>query len=312
MKQSEQALRPILIPTNIGLNCKLGMDCNGYYKLAVDEYNRSNVENAIIEMHKAINLADQYHPLIHFQGSHLYFDMAQIAMIMGNMKKAEEYSDKAVFFDHNNEAAKMMKNEVTTKFSSSDYSKSSINILDYHNKIKLSQQGFLFEASPEKPKTIAGLSSIMVEHDRAMNDISSGDLDNGFNILLELTKNIDNHENDETTKQMIFHHLGQAYARQENWGKAKESFEQAKIYDKILHESYHMQASRLYYDRGCFYFENNEDDMAINDFNKALYLDKNNMLALQSRLELNKKRNNRVEAEIDMQRLEQMQGQKIA
>ena len=55
-----------------------------------------------------------------------------------------------------------------------------------------------------------------------------------------------------------------------------------------------------YYDRGCFYVEISELDMALNDFTKAYNINKDNIISLRSRAAFQRLKGNERDAEQDI------------
>ena len=212
-----------------------------------------DVKSALTAMHKAVNLADQYHPLIHFQGSHLQVDLAQTYLELERIDEAKTACKHAVFLDHTNQAALAMQNTWSDgaaglKNRLAEYPRSTVLLADYHAKIRLSKHGLLFESDLSAIAKKPPLTKLMQQHDEAISFAEKGKLAEAESILLDLTFEASDEiraelSNSLEIRNILYHHLGQIYANAGHWRDALMAFEAAVEYDTIVHKTYHADDS---------------------------------------------------------------------
>lgn len=233
---------------------------------AIEQVKAGELDDALTTYHKATNLNDKYHPLIHFQGSHLFLDKACALAHLDREDEAEKDFEHAVFLDHRNELA-INKTRTSPSNKLSDYHPSTPRLQDYHNRIKLSMHGYLFDAIPMTNGDDLPFGDDILGHD-AIYDIQ----ENGN--ITEARDAYEKHLKTHRRCRHSFHHLGQCHVMLGELYEAVRCFGRSAQIEESVHKSYHTDAARHFTNRGIIYLMKEDWDMALNDFNKALNLNK--------------------------------------
>ncbi len=239
-------------------------------------------EDALISYHKATNLNDKYHPLIHFQGSHLFLDKACALDHLDRADEAEKDFEHAVFLDHRNEFA-MNKMRTSPANTLSNYHPSTPRLQDYHNRIKLSMHGYLFNAIPTSDGDTLPFDDDVLGHDAAYTLQENGNIVAARNAY-------ETHLKNHMRCRHSWHHLGQCHVMLGELYEAVRCFGRSAKIEESVHKAYHTDAARHFTNRGIIYLMQDDWDMALNDFNKALNLNKGDLKATECQvIAMNKK-----------------------
>jgi|GEM_PF-6703287 len=270
-------------PTQIGL--KLPMDealdkllaryphlTDLHHLKAIEQVKEDKLDDALISYHKATNLNDKYHPLIHFQGSHLFLDKAVTLLHLERDDEAEKDFEHAVFLDHRNTLA-INRTKTSPSNSLSEYHPSTPRLTDYHSRIKLSMHGYLFDAIPATDGEALPFSDDILKHDAAYDLQEAGKITRARNAF-------ENHLKDNMRCRHSWHHLGQCHVMLGELYEAVRCFGRSAKLEESVHKRYHVDAARHFTNRGIIYLMKEEWDMALNDFNKAINLNKGDAKAI--------------------------------
>ena len=238
---------------------------------AIEQVKSGALDDALISYHKATNLNDKYHPIIHFQGSHLFLDKAVTLLHLKREDEAEKDFEHAVFLDHRNTLA-INRTRTSPSNALSDYHPSTSRLTDYHNRIKLSMHGYLFDAIPMTNGDDLPFDKATLAHDAAYTLQETGNITqarDGYKAVLK----------DNMRCRHSWHHLGQCHVMQGELYEAVRCFGRSAAIEEDIHQHYHTDAARHYCNRGIIYLMKEDWDMALNDFNKALNLNKDDAKA---------------------------------
>jgi tetratricopeptide (TPR) repeat protein len=235
-----------------------------YHLQALEEIARGAIDDALISYHKATNLTDKYHPLIHFQGSHLFLDKAVTLVHLGRHDEAEKDYAHAVFLDHRNALA-LRRARTPTRTGLSDYHPSTPRLQDYHGRVKLSTHGYLFDPIPHDAGEALPFSDLMLAHDAAYDAQTAGNIAEAREIYDTILR-------EDMTCRHSWHHLGQCHIREGNLDEAMRCLGRSAVLERDVHAHYHRDAARHYTNRAILYCIKEQWDMALNDCNKALNL----------------------------------------
>lgn len=217
---------------------------------------QGNHDEALQAYSRAIDLALRYHPLIHFECSAQYLQRAMLHLQMREQEKAKQDLDAALFQDHGNQSALHLKANGWNKDNPPPkYDNNLMTETAWHNETSRVQS------------ELYQLQAHQQEHDKAVYFFRHNNMRAAFVIIGDLIKQRPDYAMAWHHRALMFLHIGetrQAYDDLNSAISAAESW----------HESYHYNAALHHLHRGQLYAETGQPEMALNDYEKALQLEK--------------------------------------
>ena len=227
---------------------------------------------AIEAYSQAITLGYLYHPLIHFESSTCHWNRAQLHWREGNVAAARAYCDAAIFQDHRNIPALLLRRFLAHQSGDARMVEKDSRAL-IHLGIALPP----LEAAPtlpdytealptfaawdhaiglfKKPGIHPPLTVSEALHDEAFATQSSAMMEAAARALPQ--------------HPLPARHLSQWAMRAQQWDTARHWADQAITRLKPWHERYHEQAAMHHLHRGLVFTQQGEFSLAANDSRKA-------------------------------------------
>jgi tetratricopeptide (TPR) repeat protein len=247
-------------------------------------------DNILHNLNLQVSIIDSYHHNYHYQSSAQYLWLGELLLILDKKEEALIAYKKALFQDHLNEEAEFRLKNFIEMSSLRDFSQKNrgnlkTNLLDcfamlentdYLNK-ESCKLNIKYSNHPVYDTQFCQLigceiTEITRQHDKAVSSYLSGDYQQAIKIL----EANENHSNSQFL-------IGKCLI-------ALEKYEEAGIYlsesiklSHIKHDEYHKLASNIHVQRGIEFMRQEELELAIMDFSKALDLYNNNHEALRQR-----------------------------
>jgi tetratricopeptide (TPR) repeat protein len=267
-------------------------ECEAYHWRGMVYCQLGDAAKALSDLHQALQLSDGYHHYFHYQGSLHHTSRAELYVSMQMNKQALADYEKAVFLDHNNQAAvqghrALLNGEIVTQHR---YERAFERDFDYYSKVKY------FSAHHIIPHREAAF----YYHD-ASHAGEQGDYTESLRLLDKAIMLVPNNASLFHDRGWYYQQLGEyAYASANYssaiacdnthsnayYGRGKcagylqdmeaalQDYNAAIMLSTTQHDTYHHQASEQHVSRGIMYNETGDDDLAINDYGKALDLNR--------------------------------------
>lgn len=280
-------------------------DCEAYHGRAKAYFRQGAYEHALADASSAIVLSDGYHHYFHYQGSLQHKSRGDLYAAEAEVDKAMADYEKAMFLDHNNMGALHAQNLLTGRGSHvalGDYHTAIELDIDYYRVIKrydiaqlvpdekaaseylrahsYGQHGQYREALAAMDKAIMHLpTSAALFHDRGCYNLHLGAYGCGISDYSEAITLDSTHSN-------AYYGRGTCFWHQQKRRPALQDYDDAIRLSTMKHEAYHHQASQLHAVRGEIYGRIGEIELAINDYTKAIDLNRQHVDAYFNRGEL--------------------------
>ena len=208
---------------------------------------------------------DAYHHFYHYQSSAQYTLLARTCFMLGLQDEAKAALTKAIFQDHFNPEALAMKAAVTAN-----------SVPQSYDKHPLSDAAF--RASVGLPA-----DEVALLHDSALALRLNGDVEGAARQFSEALVLAPDHSNS---------HFGLARClfAQADYQQAQHHLQEAVRLSHTAHDAYHRSASAEHVKRARDFAARGENELAINDYTKALDLHRGNTEATQAREQLQAQR----------------------
>lgn len=193
---------------------------------------------------------DAHHHYYHYQSSAQYLLLARACFALGRQDEAMEAIEKALFQDHFNEEALALKACEGRQEVAQSYDKHPMMDAD-------------FCASVGKQQDDTGR-----RHDEAIALWQQGDAEGALTKLAENPT----HSNSRFARARI-------YFAQQDYAKAYAELKEAVKLSHVRHDAYHRTASDAHVERARAFAANGRPELALNDYAKALDLDRTNETA---------------------------------
>lgn len=185
--------------------------------------------------------------------------------LLGNSAEAEQAIKKALFQDHFNAEALAIKNKGNSDDIAHTYDKHSLWDAEFCNSV-----GRKHDAATSL-------------HDEGVKAVLSGDMATAVDRFMKALAASPTHSNSHLWMGKCRLAMGDAIG-------AKKNMQEAIRLAHLDHEAYHKSASQEHVKRAREFLKRGELYLAINDFNKALDLDRTNQDAIKERDAANKLR----------------------
>lgn len=235
---------------------KYPQHCDVWHALGHSYRMQKRVDEALEAYGHAIEIAYRYHAPIHFECSAQFLQRALLHFPMGEQAKAEKDLEAAIFQDHDNRAALMLKKEGWKREME----------LPIYDRNLMTETEWYYEATRTRREMHVMLPH-QIQHDRAIFFMRQGDWHQAGAILSDLLKQ-------RPAYPMAWHHRALVFLELNEARQAYSDLNRAIETAVTWHEGYHRDAAYHHYHRGQIYAERGELDMAVIDFSKALDLDK--------------------------------------
>lgn len=230
--------------------------CDLWHALGHTHRDRGHTEEAIKAYSKAIELAYRYHAPIHFECSAQFLQRALMHLAMGEEKKGQADLDAAIFQDHDNKAALMIKTEGWRRgMQLPAYTRNLMTETHWHK-----ETGRVMSEMHQ-------LQPHQQQHDKAIYFFRHDNMRAAFVIIGELLKLRPDYA-------MAWHHRALMHLHINETRQAYDDLNKAIETAHHWHEAYHHDAAMHHFHRGLLYAQTDQPEMAVMDFSKALELDK--------------------------------------
>ncbi len=240
---------------------------DGWHALGHRLMNEQRSEEAIDAYGHAVMLAHRYHPLIHFEHSAIWLQLALLRYRQGEIEKAEDAVEQAIFQDHNNEPALLLRDMGREALATlPPYERHVVRMEDRLQELRrlplpitVHSDATILYTDAEQPT--------MRTHDEAMEVwMDTGNADAALPML------------DALIGESIEHHLwllhrGLVRYDAGNISGALQDIERALTARDMSHKRYHRDAAMHYYHRGLAHRAIGEVVLARNDFIRAADID---------------------------------------
>lgn len=197
---------------------------------------------------------DGYHHFYHYQSSTQYLWLARLCHDLGDKAAAEDAVKKALFQDHFNEEALAIKTQGNTQGVNHTYSKHPLLDAQFCESVG---------RSPDNATTL---------HDGAVKAILEGNIAQAILHLEQAIAANPKHSNSHFW-------LGKCRMLEGRLEEARALVQEAIRLAHLDHEAYHRSASDIHLERARQFLHNGSLDLAINDYTKALDLNRSNVAA---------------------------------
>ncbi len=218
---------------------------------------------------------DLYHHYYHYQASAQYLWFSVTYLAQNKLTEAEEACTKAIFQDHFNQAALALKN----------HPENYLQLPLQYTKHPESDAEFC-QSIGKEPTTSSAL------HDASL----TADFQTALTLLNQAIELDPTHSNSYFAK-------GKLYFSIQDYAQAEIDFYQAIQLSHQDHNQYHQTASQAHCQRGKIFLQNNEPELAIADFSKALDLYSKNQEALELRSQLYQSKGETTLAAADLRKI---------
>lgn len=233
-----------------------------------EDFPHDTLRTANPQPHSGALLCDSYHHFYHYQASTQYLWLARICYLLEASAEAEQAIKKALFQDHFNEEALAIKNKGSVDGIAHTYDKHPLFDAQFCNSVGRKHD------------------AVTVLHDEGVKAVLSGDMATAVEKFMQALNISPTHSNSHLWMGKCRLAMGDAIG-------AKKNMQEAIRLSHLDHEAYHKAASQEHVKRAREFFKRSELDLAINDYTKALDLDRTNQDAIKERDEAQKLRANK-------------------
>lgn len=231
-------------------------------------FEHDTLRTANPQPHSGALPCDSYHHYYHYQSSTQYLWLARACYLLGADAQAQEAIKKALFQDHFNAEALAIKNKGGIGDIAHTYDKHPLFDTQFCDSV-----GRRHDAAT-------------VPHDEGVHAVLRGDMATAVEKFAQALGASPAHSNSHLWMGKCRLAMGDATG-------AKKSFQEAIRLAHLDHDSYHKAASVEHLKRARAFMSRGEFDLAINDYTKALDLDRTNQDATTERTAAQKVRANK-------------------
>lgn len=232
-------------------------NCDVWHAIGHARRLQNKLPEALEAYSNAIEVAYRYHSIIHFEHSAACLQRALLLFAMGEDSKAKADIDQAIFQDHNNKPALLIKEQGWRRgMEVPDYTSNLMTAVACESEIR------------RKPHRFEDLLPYQQAHDKAIYYWRHGHLEHAIGLLSEMLKQ-------NTDYAMAWHHRALMFLELDDARQALADLDQSVTAGEKWHKEYHHDAALHHFHRGQLQQQTGDADMAMMDFNKALDIDKN-------------------------------------
>lgn len=214
-------------------------------------------DKALEAYSNAIEIAYRYHSIIHFEHSATCLRRALLLFAMGQEDKAKTDVEQAIFQDHNNQAALILRDQGWQR---------GMELPDYTSNL---MTALACEQEVRRDASISfdDLLPYQQDHDKAIYYWRHGNNEHAIGLLSDMLKQRGDYA-------MGWHHRALMFLEMGDTRQASADLDQAVEAGEKWHKSYHHDASLHHFHRGQLQHLMGLDEMAMMDYTKSIDIDK--------------------------------------